>query len=136
VSAGRRGQCQVLLGMVRLLHARQRGNPMPWIWLADAFLLEVIAEITGLLAGNGPAPPARRLRLPVEPLSESELRVLRYLPTNLTGPEIANELYVSPNTVKTHVRNLYAKLGPHRRAEAVTRARNLGLLAPSPRSAR
>jgi LuxR family transcriptional regulator, maltose regulon positive regulatory protein len=58
--------------------------------------------------------------------------VLRYLPTNLTGPEIANELYVSPNTVKTHVRNLYAKLGTHRRAEAVTRARNLGLLAPSP----
>ena len=92
----------------------------------------LIAEITGLLAGNGPAPPARRLRLPVEPLSESELRVLRYLPTNLTGPEIANELYVSPNTVKTHVRNLYAKLGTHRRAEAVTRARNLGLLAPAP----
>jgi hypothetical protein len=46
-----------------------------------------------------------------EPLSESELRVLRYLPTNLTVPEIAGELYVSRNTVKTHMRNLYAKLG-------------------------
>lgn len=58
--------------------------------------------------------------------------MLRCLPTNLTGPEIASELYVSPNTVKTRVRNLYTKLGTHRRAEAVTRARNLGLLAPSP----
>jgi LuxR family maltose regulon positive regulatory protein len=72
----------------------------------------------------------------MEPLSESEIRVLRYLPTNLTGPEIAGELYVSVNTVKTHIRNLYAKLGTHHRAEAVTRARNLGLLAPSARTAR
>ena len=57
--------------------------------------------------------------------------MLRYLPTNLTAPEIASELYVSRNTVKTHMRNLYAKLGTHRRAEAVARARALGLLAPS-----
>ena len=68
----------------------------------------------------------------MEPLSESELRVLRYLPTNLTGPEIAGELYVSYNTVSTHLRHLYAKLGTHTRAEAVARARALGLLAPSP----
>jgi hypothetical protein len=61
--------------------------------------------------------------------------VLRYLPTNLTAPEIAAELYVSLNTVKTHTRNLYAKLGTHRRAEAVARARSLGLLAPSALSA-
>ena len=59
--------------------------------------------------------------------------MLRYLPTNLSAPEIANELYISPNTVKTHIRNLYTKLGTHRRAEAVARARALGLLAPSPR---
>ena len=59
-------------------------------------------------------------------------QVLRYLPTNLTTPEIASELYVSPNTVKTHVRSLYAKLGTHRRADTVARARALGLLAPSP----
>jgi LuxR family transcriptional regulator, maltose regulon positive regulatory protein len=106
----------------------------------------LIAEIRGLLAGPGPAgvrrgrgelrslggPPSRL----TEPLSESELRVLRYLPTNLTAPEIAGELHVSRNTVKTHIRSLYAKLGTHRRAEAVTRARDLGLLAPSARSAR
>ena len=57
--------------------------------------------------------------------------MLRYLPTNLSAPEIASELCVSLNTVKTHMRNLYAKLGTHRRADAVLRGRNLGLLAPS-----
>ena len=70
-----------------------------------------------------------------EPLSESETRVLRYLPTHLTAPEIANELYLSVNTVSTHTRHLYAKLGVHSRHEAVDRARALGLLAPSTRRA-
>ena len=67
-----------------------------------------------------------------EPLSQSEIRVLRYLPTTLSAPEIANQLYLSVNTVKTHMRHLYHKLGAHRRHEAVEQARALGLLAPSP----
>jgi LuxR family maltose regulon positive regulatory protein len=101
----------------------------------------LVAEILGRPAGNqaGPRHGAPLLAGPqslAEPLSRSELRVLRYLPTNLTVPEIAGELRVSHNTVKAHVRNLYAKLGAHRRAEAVARARDLGLLAPSARSAR
>jgi LuxR family maltose regulon positive regulatory protein len=58
--------------------------------------------------------------------------VLRYLPTYLSGPEIAAELYVSVNTVRTHKRHPYAKLGTHRRVDAVARAPALGLLAPSP----
>jgi LuxR family transcriptional regulator, maltose regulon positive regulatory protein len=90
----------------------------------------LIAEIVSQLAAKGVAPQPG-LQPPLEPLSDSELRVLRYLPTNLTGPEVACELSVSLNTVKTHMRNLYAKLGTHRRAEAVERARALGLLAPS-----
>jgi len=91
----------------------------------------LIAGILSLLAGNRPAPPAGPPP-PVEPLSDSEIRVLRYLPTHLSAPQIASELYVSHNTVRTHMRHLYAKLGTHRRFEAVERARALGLLAPSP----
>jgi LuxR family maltose regulon positive regulatory protein len=71
------------------------------------------------------------LRL-LEPLSRSEIRVLRYMPTNLSTPEIARELSVSVHTVRTHIRHLFAKLGAHGRSEAVARARALGLLAPSP----
>jgi LuxR family transcriptional regulator, maltose regulon positive regulatory protein len=96
----------------------------------------LIVGIQDLLSGRKPVDPAAGRRVLTDPLSESELRVLRYLPTNLTAPEIAGELSVSLNTVKTHVRNLYAKLGTHRRAEAVTRARDLGLLAPSALSRR
>jgi len=68
-----------------------------------------------------------------DPLSQSEIRVLRYLPTNLSAPEIARELSVSVNTVRTHMRHLFGKLGAHGRSDAVARARALGLLAPSPR---
>jgi LuxR family transcriptional regulator, maltose regulon positive regulatory protein len=93
----------------------------------------LIAEILSLLAGNGPASPAIRPQATLEALRESEICVLRYLPTNLSAPETANELYVSPNTVKTHLSHLYAKLGAHRRAEAVERARALGLIARSAR---
>jgi LuxR family transcriptional regulator, maltose regulon positive regulatory protein len=96
----------------------------------------LVAEIQDRLAGTKSAQPAAGPRPPLEPLRQSELRVLRYLPTNLTAPEIATELYVSLNTVKTHTRNLYTKLGTHHRAEAVARARALGLLAPSALSAR
>jgi LuxR family transcriptional regulator, maltose regulon positive regulatory protein len=91
----------------------------------------LIADILNLLAGQAPAPPAGP-RPPQEPLSDSEIRVLRYLPTNLSAPQIASELRVSHNTVRTHMRHLYAKLGTHRRFDTVERGRALGLLAPSP----
>jgi LuxR family transcriptional regulator, maltose regulon positive regulatory protein len=91
----------------------------------------LIAEIRSLLAGTRPMPQPSMPGPLTEPLSGSEIRVLRYLPTNLTAPEIARELSVSPNTVRTHIKSLYAKLGTHGRAEAVERARALGLLAPS-----
>ena len=93
----------------------------------------LIAQILDLLAGNGPVPPPAQPRLPLDPLSRSEIRVLRYLPTHLSAPEIASELSVSTSTVKTHLRNLYAKLSAHSRAEAVESARALGMLAPSAR---
>jgi LuxR family transcriptional regulator, maltose regulon positive regulatory protein len=91
----------------------------------------LLADIRSLLAGETPAlSPARPQHL-LEPLSNSEIRVLRYLPTHLPASEIAGQLHVSANTVKTHMRHLYSKLAVHRRDEAVERARALGLLAPS-----
>jgi LuxR family maltose regulon positive regulatory protein len=78
---------------------------------------------------GGPGAASPRL---VEPLTDSEARVLRYLPTNLSAPEIADQLSVSANTVRTHMRHVYEKLGAHRRADAVDRARALGLLVPAP----
>jgi len=89
----------------------------------------LLAEIVDLLRGAS-APDAERERLSQpEELSRSELRVLRYLPTNLTRPEIAQELYVSINTVNTHIRNIYSKLGARDRSSAVQRARELRLLS-------
>ncbi len=64
-----------------------------------------------------------------EPLTDAELRVLRYLPTNLSATDIASEIVVSVHTVKTHIQHLYRKLDAHNRTEAVKRARDLNLLA-------
>jgi LuxR family maltose regulon positive regulatory protein len=89
---------------------------------AHAALLQ---ELLDLLDGA----PVRQSSPPAEKLSPTELRVLRYLPTNLTRPDVARELYVSVNTVHTHVRNIYSKLGVGTRSEAVERARRLGLLS-------
>ena len=63
----------------------------------------------------------------IEPLSERELDVLRLLGTDLGGPDIARELVVSLNTVRTHTKNIYAKLDVNNRRAAVRRARELGL---------
>lgn len=65
----------------------------------------------------------------LDELSRTELRVLRYLPTNLSRSAIARELYVSVNTVSTHIRNIYSKLDARTRAEAVDRARQLHLVS-------
>jgi LuxR family maltose regulon positive regulatory protein len=80
---------------------------------------------------SGPSSPAggRRSLPPVKELSPGELRVLRYLTTNLSRPQIATELSVSVNTVSTHIRNIYAKLGAEGRSAAVHRARELRLIA-------
>jgi LuxR family transcriptional regulator, maltose regulon positive regulatory protein len=89
----------------------------------------LLAEILDVLDGSSPAAGNQPPPLDVEELSPSELRVLRYLPTNLSRPEIAGELSVSPNTVNTHLRRIYAKLQVSDRSSAVQRARELRLLA-------
>ncbi len=89
----------------------------------------LLAEILDVLHGASPAANDQPSSPPTEELSPSELRVLRYLPTNLSRPEIASELSVSVNTVNTHVRSIYAKLQARDRSSAVQRARELRLLS-------
>ena len=93
---------------------------------AHATLLTTILDLLG-----GTSVQPRRDAPPLQDeLSEAELRVMRYLPSNLKASEIAAELFVSANTVRTHLRHIYAKLDAHSRSEAVSRAREIGLLAP------
>ncbi len=89
----------------------------------------LLAGILDVLHGSSPAAREQSSSPPAEELSPGELRVLRYLPTNLSRPEIAGELSVSPSTVSTHVRSIYAKLQVRDRSSAVRRARELRLLA-------
>jgi LuxR family transcriptional regulator, maltose regulon positive regulatory protein len=89
----------------------------------------LLADILDVLRGSPPAAGDNHVLGQAEELSPGELRVLRYLPTNLTRPEIASELSVSLNTVSTHIRKIYAKLGASDRSTAVQRARELRLLS-------
>jgi LuxR family maltose regulon positive regulatory protein len=89
----------------------------------------LLADVVDVLRGKSAPSTEREPLSQLEELSPSELRVLRYLPTNLTRPEIARELYVSINTVNTHIRNIYSKLGARDRSSAVQRARELRLVS-------
>jgi LuxR family maltose regulon positive regulatory protein len=91
----------------------------------------LVGELLDAFADRAPAP--RTVTPLLEPLSEREQAVLRYLPTALSNGEIAAELFVTTNTVKTHLRSIYRKLDVARRREAVERARDLRLLSGSRR---
>ena len=104
---------------------------------ARAGLVELVRDGTGyrsfvaeLIAAFDRRAPQVSLTQPqlLEPLSEREKAILRYLPTMMSNVEIAGELYLSINTVKTHLRHVYRKLGVSRRRDAVERARQLSLL--------
>jgi LuxR family transcriptional regulator, maltose regulon positive regulatory protein len=109
----------VMTGSAELLETLPRHETAHAALLADILDL---AHGSSLTAKDQVAPPL------TEELSPGELRVLRYLPTNLSRSEIAGELSVSPNTVSTHIRSIYAKLGAADRSAAVRRARELRLL--------
>jgi LuxR family transcriptional regulator, maltose regulon positive regulatory protein len=89
--------------------------------VVPAFAVDVLGRLSGA-AAHVPDPSA------VDPLTERERTVLRYLASTMSNAEIAAVLYVSVNTVKTHERALYRKLDVTNRREAVARARALGLL--------
>jgi LuxR family maltose regulon positive regulatory protein len=109
-----------MTGTLELLKA------MPRHETAHAALL---TDILDVMHGSSISPGNESSLAAIEQLSPSELRVLRYLPTNLSRPEIARELSVSVNTVNTHIRNIYAKLQAQDRSSAVQRAREVRLLS-------
>jgi LuxR family transcriptional regulator, maltose regulon positive regulatory protein len=90
----------------------------------DPGMLPLLLKQTEEALGSRPRRPVQM----AAPLTERELAVLRLLPTRLSTREIGRELYVSPNTVRSHVQAIYRKLQVNSRAEAVTNARQLGLL--------
>jgi DNA-binding CsgD family transcriptional regulator len=144
VAQGRFGEAWHWLG--RAGHMLQP-EAEPGIGADRTAYADLISQILDLLAQPGqpgPAPGSEAGRKgaqaasggvgrPLGPPTKGEARVLRYLPTHLRATEIADELNLSANTVRTHVRHLYQKLGAHSRGEAVERARAFGLLASSPR---
>ncbi len=89
----------------------------------------LLTDILDVMRGSSISPGNESSRAEIEQLSPGELRVLRYLPTNLSRPEIASALSVSVNTVNTHIRNIYAKLQAQDRSSAVHRAREMRLLS-------
>jgi LuxR family transcriptional regulator, maltose regulon positive regulatory protein len=121
-------------------HAERFGHRWPFIEAGrrmEALLRAQIRAGTAhrsivgeLLAAFEDRLPARRLVAPMlEPLSEREQAILRYLPTTLSNREIASELFVTTNTVKTHLRSIYRKLDVAGRRDAVDRGRELRLLS-------
>jgi LuxR family maltose regulon positive regulatory protein len=101
--------------MVRLLRAAARRSDAP----------SYLSELVGAAGGASTERPAQHGL--AEPLSDRELEVLRLLRSELDGPDIANELVVSLNTLRTHTKNIYAKLGVGSRRAAVRRAEELEL---------
>jgi LuxR family maltose regulon positive regulatory protein len=117
----------ILLGdgaLARTLCAEAKGHMVPD--LEDTVLGDFIAETEALL---------REVRvdgLVPGTLTKSELRILQFLPSRLTFPEIGEHLFVSQNTVKTHALSIYRKLGTSSRNETIDRARTLGLIESPP----
>jgi LuxR family maltose regulon positive regulatory protein len=90
--------------------------------------VEVPQEVRTLpLEAGGNKPAAHNLQAWVEPLSEREMEVLQLLRSELSGPEIARELVVSLNTLRTHTKNIFSKLGVNNRRAAINRAQELDL---------
>jgi LuxR family maltose regulon positive regulatory protein len=99
--------------VLRLVRAHYHAEPTP-------FLRRLVEDV--------PPVSTRGSAEMVEQLTERELLVLRYLPSRLSNADIAARLYVSINTLKTHIKNIYRKLQVGDRSEAITRAEELGLL--------
>ena len=107
------------------------GQPMATLLGAAAAHGIAVGYARRLLAASETPEESPAAQPLVDPLSERELDVLRLLATELSGPEIARELVVSLHTVRTHTRNIYAKLGVNNRRAAVRRGEELDLVTRS-----
>jgi LuxR family maltose regulon positive regulatory protein len=96
--------------------------------LPDAAHAYVATLLAAFGPDSGPSTPPGKVSPMVEPVSDRELDVLRLVAEGLTNPDIAARLVISLSTVKTHLNNIYGKLGARNRAEAVLRAKEVGLL--------
>lgn len=115
-------------GQVRMFV--DEGEPMAALLRAAAKARGASPYVRTLLAGFGAPRPARPIAHPdlLEPLSDRELDVLKLLRGELSGPDIANELHISLNTVRTHTKNIFDKLAVNSRRAAVRRAEEMNLL--------
>jgi DNA-binding NarL/FixJ family response regulator len=105
--------------LVEAIHAAARGESV----LGPSVAAKVVAEFSRLSAR--PIPPAQPL---ADPLTERELEILRLLTTDLSTREMAEQLVVSVNTIKTQIRNIYSKLNVHSRDDALEKARAFKLI--------
>jgi LuxR family maltose regulon positive regulatory protein len=96
------------------------------VW-KDSARVKFVYSLLNICRDLSPPEPTPETVQIAEPLSPRELDVLRLLPTALTAVEMAGELFISANTLRSHLKNIYAKLGVHSRHEAVVRASQLEL---------
>ena len=132
--------------LTAILAEQQQGRPAAAWRIPPAYVVKLLAALGEEAEEREPAqstapirkpdithipvrrqPPTANIHL-IEPLSERELEVLHLLSTSLPTPEIAEELFISVSTVRTHIKNIYGKLNAHNRIGAVERSRELGLL--------
>jgi LuxR family maltose regulon positive regulatory protein len=145
LALGQQSRADVPAALAALQRAVTRAQPEGYVRLfadegpAMAALLKALAKrsvapgyVRQLLASTTEGQHRPNPNALVEPLSDRELDVLRLLGTDLDGPDIARALSVSLNTMRTHTRNIYAKLGVTSRRAAVRQAHDLNLL-PGPR---
>jgi LuxR family maltose regulon positive regulatory protein len=103
-------------------------SQLPRDTTSGPFIEQILAAATpvGSPAGTG---PTRVKRPPVDLLTDREAEILELLPQRLQNKEIATRLFISPQTVNSHLKNVYKKLGVSNRRQAVARAAELGLLS-------
>jgi LuxR family maltose regulon positive regulatory protein len=104
------------------------GVSLRWVRLEKILPAEIVQRLQVAAPVKRPKTPAPSPETLVEPLSDREMEVLRLINEGLSNQQIAKNLSVAPSTIKTHINNIYGKLGVQTRVQALNRARELKLL--------